>query len=243
MLPPPVSKSGSPAASPDASPSLRAAGAPSSSEPSRRAPRGRGTPAGVGAALLAALLLTACASFRIVELPQREADVYPHAETRAGVSVAVDEIQEPERSRRYFGADLPGRGILPVLVVVSNHGEHRVAVRPADLLLLQGRDVLDPLPVEIVKEIPKDRFGIVTDETEERIDELYEHLTLRETILAPGEHYQGVLFFEGVEPPNRFSRYFRLLRPFAHPTMKLHVRLTDLESDDRVRFGPFGLHP
>lgn len=243
MEPPPVSGLASPAASLAASSSVQAARPSPSTRPPHRAGRGPGTPAGGAVALIAGLLLAGCASFRFVELPQREADVYPHAETRSGVSVAVDEIQEPERSRRYFGADLPSRGILPVVVVVSNHSDHRVVVRPADLLLLQGRDVIDPIPVELVKEIPKDRFLIVTDEAEERIDELYESLTLRETILAPGEHYQGVLFFEGVEPPNRFSRYFRLLRPFAQPTMKLHLRLTDLETADRVRFGPFGLHP
>jgi hypothetical protein len=99
-----------------------------------------------------ALLLASvsCTSFDLVELPAREADVYPTAHVRSGVAVAVEEVLDARRSERYFGADLPARAILPVQVIVSNHGQGRIRVRPSDLLMLEQDRVIDPLRLDVV---------------------------------------------------------------------------------------------
>src|SRR3954469_7328902 len=100
---------------------------------------------------LLALVLSACAgSQRAVQLPQYGADLYPQAQTLAGVTVAVDEMNSAERVERLFGADLIKEGILPVNVVVSNFGKQRLRLKPSDILFYQGKEVIDPLPVETV---------------------------------------------------------------------------------------------
>lgn len=201
-------------------------------------------PAPLLAPLVVLVLLAAgagCASYELVALPVRDADVYPTAHERAGVAVAVDAIDDPRRAARYFGADLVESGILPVLVVVSNHGERRVEVSPADLLLFEGRDVVDPLPLEHVLRVPKQRAFLLRDETAARLEAFYGGLAFRDVVLAPGESYQGVLFFDAPreEPESRFDRFFRVARLFPEPALRLHARVTDLESGARLRFGPF----
>ena len=56
-------------------------------------------------------------------LSEREADLYPLSQTKAGITVAVDEISNTERATQYFGIDMFEHGILPINVVISNHTE------------------------------------------------------------------------------------------------------------------------
>jgi len=177
-----------------------------------------------------------------VQLPLREADLYPAAETKAGLAVAIDEMSDPQRVWTYFGTDLLGKGILPVQVIVSNHGEHRVKIRPSDVLLLRGRDVIDPLPIEKVTDIPKGKGLWVSDETTEQIDKFFAELGLKETIVRPGETARGVLFFKTLKKPSWTSRFFRVARLFPEPSFQLHLVVTDLEEKKRVGFGPFSLY-
>src|SRR5262245_22687947 len=102
-------------------------------------------------AAVAASGLGACAgTYQVVRMPQREADLYPLSQTQAGVTIAIDEIKDAARAERYFGADLIKARILPVAVVVSNYGQHPVIVKPSDILLHQGKEIVDPLPIEVV---------------------------------------------------------------------------------------------
>ena len=76
--------------------------------------------------------LTACSTTTMhapTAPPLRDADLYPVNQAVAGLSIAVDEIADPERAKRYFGSDLAKEGILPVNIVISNHGEDRFRVR------------------------------------------------------------------------------------------------------------------
>lgn len=182
-----------------------------------------------------------CASYELVALPVRDADVYPTAHERGGLAVAVDAIDDPRRVERYFGTDLTEAGVLPVLVIVSNHGERRVEVSPADLLLFEGRDVVDPLPLEHVLRIPEERAFLLREETAADLEAFYRGLAFRDVVVAPGESYQGVLFFDAApeRPESRFDRFFRVARLFPEPALRLHVRVTELESGERLRFGPF----
>jgi hypothetical protein len=211
-------------------------GAPEASP--RTAPR---VPRGPVLLLAGILFLPACASVELVELPVREADLYPTAEIRQGVAVAVDEIVEPGRSERHFGADLAKHGILPVQVLVSNQRSGRISVRPADFLLLQGRAVRDPVPVEHVSAIVRRNLGWAGSRAAEEIDRFLEGLALRETVVAPGETYRAVFFFERpVEEPlwGRRAALLRVSRFFPQPSLQLHIVLTELEEQERLRFGP-----
>lgn len=185
------------------------------------------------------LALTACATFEVVEVPLREADLYPVSQTQEAISVAVDEITSPERVRNYFGVSLLEQGILPVNIIVSNHGEHRVTVKPADVLLRRGTEVVDPLPIAWMAELAK-RRAWRREETEEQINAFFSGLAFAETVLFPHDSYQGALFFP-LDYESERDRFFSLIRLFEQGRLKLEVVVTDLETHQRIHFGPFSL--
>lgn len=193
--------------------------------------------------LAVVLSLAACAggkSVELVQIPQRDADLYPWAQQRAGVVLAVDEIVDPARVRQYFGADLLKQNLLPVSVIVSNHGEHRIAVRPSDILLMRGGTVVDPMPIERVAAMAKDEMGRLHSETEQDVEKHFRSLALRERTLAPNENYQGLLFYPQPQPKER-NRLFAVLSLFREGGLKMRVGLTDLDTGQRLPFGPFTL--
>lgn len=194
---------------------------------------------------LALSILSACASFDLVRPPAREADLYPSAEMRSGVVVAVDVISDPDRAQRYFGARLPEEGILPVQVVVSNRSVRPIAVRPSDVLLVQGSKVVDPVPLErvsaIARNIARNKGLFVTSDTTERVDTFFEEVSFRHANVSAGQSYQGVLFFPTVPKQRRGSRYFRVVSLFPQPTLSLRIAATEMETRERIHFGPFGL--
>lgn len=191
--------------------------------------------------LATALTLTACASNKpveLVQLPQRDADVYPWAQKQYGVAITVDEIVDPARVKQYFGIDLLEAGLLPVDVIVSNHGQHRVTLKPSDVLLLDGHQTIDPFPIERVTAIVNTRMGGLKPEVERKVEAYFRGLALRETTLAPNESYQGVLFFPAPQTPKR-DRFFRAINLFIEGGMKMRVAVSDLDAQTRMQFGPF----
>lgn len=187
------------------------------------------------------VFLPGCTSFEVVRLPTREADLYPSSESHAGVSIAADEITEPGRVQRYFGTRLTDKGVYPVQVLISNHSDRRIAVRPSDVLLLRGRDVVDPLPLgEVVAAVESDGRW-TTEETSERITAFFREIAFRETFLARDETYQGVIFFQAVRRPTPRSRFFRVASLFPEPVVRLRLVATDVDTGERIPFGPFGL--
>jgi hypothetical protein len=194
--------------------------------------------------LLAAVLLAGCASYELTEIPTRRADLYPLADRRGGIALAVDPLGDARRSKRFFGADLREHGILPVEVVVSNHGSDRVAIGPADVLMLRGSSVIDPLPLESVGEIVKDRFLPVSPGTKREVERVLGEVALRQTVVAPGQSYQGVVFFDAVQQEEGGAgRFFRMLRAYPRALFQVHVGVTELDSRRRTRFGPFPVYP
>jgi hypothetical protein len=192
--------------------------------------------------ILSAVVLAGCASsYQVVRMPQREADLYPHSQTKAGVTIAIDAIKGVDRAERYFGADLIKEGILPLAVVVSNYGEHRVVVKPSDVLLHRGTETIDPLPVEVVVAIAKSQRWYLRSKTEERIDSFFEDMVFRETDLAPNETYQGVMFFSIPKPQKTRDTFFTVLSLYREGGPKIRVGVTDLETRDRLHFGPFSV--
>jgi hypothetical protein len=191
--------------------------------------------------ILSAVLAGCASSYDVVRLPEREADLYPLSQTKAGVTIAIDEIKTVARAERYFGADLIKEGIVPVAVLVSNYGENRVIVKPSDVLLHRGKEVVDPLPVEIVIATAKSQRWFLRSKTEERIDSFFESLVFRETALLPDETYQGVMFFPAPKPRRTQDTYFTALSLFREGGPKIRVGVTDTETRDRLHFGPFSL--
>ena len=188
-----------------------------------------------------ALLVSACASsYRVVQVPQYGADLYPQSQTRSGITVAVDEMNNAGRVERLFGADLIKEGILPVNVVVSNFGKQRVLLKPSDILFYQGSEVIDPLPVEMVMAAAK-RQKYLRSSTEKQVDRYFGDATLRETTLYPNGTYRGVMFFALPAAKRPLDRFFTSLSIFRDDEPKMRIGLTNLESGERVLFAPFAL--
>lgn len=174
-------------------------------------------------------------------MPEREADLYPLSETQTGITIAIDEIKDAARAKRYFGVDLIGNEVLPLAVVVSNYGDHRIIVKPSDVLLHRGAEILDPLPVEVVMAIAKDQRWFFRAKTEEQIDLFFESVVFKETVLLPNETYQGVLFFSMPKPRTTTDTYFTMLSLFREGGPKVRVGVTDMKTRDRLHFGPFSV--
>jgi hypothetical protein len=191
-------------------------------------------------AAFVALAVSACASsYRVVQVPQYGADLYPQSQTRAGVTVAIDEMKAAERVERLFGADLVAEGILPVNIVVSNFGKQRLLVKPSDVLLHRGRDVIDPLPVEMVMAMAKRQKSFLRASTGEEVDRYFEQAVFKESALYPNETYRGVLFFAVPAQKRVADRFFTSLSVFRDGGPKMRVGLTNVESGERVLFAPF----
>ncbi len=100
--------------------------------------------------------------------------------------------------------------------------------------------MVDPLPVEIVAELPTRGRWFVSDRTREDLREFYADLSLRDVAVAPGSTYHGVMFFRIPEPRSPIARALRVWQPFSMPTLDLYAAI-EVEEGERLRFGPFGL--
>lgn len=189
-----------------------------------------------------ALVLGAAAcssSYRVVQVPEYGADLYPGSQTRSGVTVAVDEMGAAERVERLFGADLIKEGVLPVNVVISNFGKQRLIVKPSDVLLHKGKEVIDPVPVEMVMALAKRQKTFLRSSTGEEVDKYFKENTFKETTLFQGETYRGVMFFAVPQPKRWSDRFFTTWSVYRDGGPKVRVGVTNMDSGDRVLFAPF----
>lgn len=170
--------------------------------------------------------LTACATSHRTQPPLRNADVYPNAQTIAGLTVAVDEISDPDRVRRYFGIDLTKEDILPVNIIFSNQGDDRFLVKSSDILLTEGNSVIDAMPVDAVEKLVKDRSRPVAD------------VAMQETVVQPLGNYQGVLFFKTKRADAGLYGEFENI---FSSRLTVRVVVTDQDSGERIYFGPYSL--
>jgi hypothetical protein len=192
--------------------------------------------------ILLAVFLAGCAgSYHVVRMPQREADLYPLAQTKGGVTIAIDSVKGAARAERYFGADLIRKGILPVVVVVSNYGKHPVAVKPSDVMLHRGREIIDPLPLEVVSVAAKSQHWFLRSRTEAQIDSFFRDIAFTETTLSPSDSYQGVMFFTVPRAHRRRDASFLISSLFREGGPKVRVGVTNLDTQKRTHFGPFAL--
>mgnify|MGYP001825386364 CR=1 FL=1 len=182
--------------------------------------------------------------YEVVEIPLREADLYPLSQTKDGITVAVDEITNSNRSMQYFGVDMFKYGIVPINVVISNHTDRQQLIRPADILLLRGRQtVVDPLPIQSVTNLVSRDYSHLDFITVDQINEYLDTLTLQEIVIMPDQVYQGVLFFQAERPEKgKNSRYFNVQNLYRKGGLNIKVSIADLETRERKRFGPFPIN-
>ena len=183
---------------------------------------------------IAVALLGCAGSQTAVQPPQYEADLYPLAQTRDGVTVAIDQIRSPQRAERYFGADLLKEGILPVQVVVSNHGKQRLAVKSLDVLASRGEQVIDALPLEAL-------LAAVAGQHRAHVRSSLEGTMFKTAVLAPGETYRGTVFFSAPPAKGTAERFLALLSQNPESGPKVRVGLTNPDTNERLLFGPFPL--
>ncbi|HEX2237646.1 MAG TPA: hypothetical protein VHJ19_04660 [Gammaproteobacteria bacterium] len=189
-----------------------------------------------------AFVLSACATrYEVVQLPLRDADLYPLSQAKGMITVAVDEINNPERARQYFGVNLIERGILPINITISNHGEHRYTLKPADILLRRHTEVIDPVPIEQVAQIAKDSRWWLSEDTGKQIDRYFRNVAFTETVLMPHDSYQGVLFFPALREPSTQDDMFSAIQLFSRSDLYLEIVTTNLVSQQRIAFGPYPL--
>jgi hypothetical protein len=175
-------------------------------------------------------------------MPQREADLYPLSETKDGITVAVDEITNTERSKQYFGVDMFKHGIVPVNVVISNHTARKQLVSPVDVLLLRGRQaVIDPLPIQSITNLVNRDYWYFDERTYNQLSEYFSDLTMQEMVLMPNQVYQGVLFFKAVDLDKAYrdDSNFKVTRLYPKSSLNIKVSVADLETRERMHFGPF----
>ena len=190
----------------------------------------------------AVFVLNACATrYEVVQLPLRDADLYPLSQTKGKITVAVDEISNPERAKQHFGVNLIERGILPINITISNHSEYRHTLKPADILLRRHNEVIDPLPIEQVAQIAKDSAWGLSEDTSKHIDHYFQNLAFVDTVLMPHDSYQGVLFFPALREPPAQDDMFSAIELFNQSDLYLEIVTTNLDSQQRVAFGPFPL--
>jgi hypothetical protein len=192
-------------------------------------------------ALLALSLLGCSRPYRVVEVPQYGADLYPLSQTKSGITVAVDDIRGAERAERFFGSDLLREGIFPVNVVVSNYSKQRVTVKPSDILLYRGKEIIDPLPIEMVVATAKRQHRFLASSTEGEVNKFFESSTFKEAVLLPSESYRGVVFFAPPTAKGLVDRWFKKYSVYNEGGPRVRMGVTNIDSGDRMLFGPFSV--
>ena len=196
--------------------------------------------------LIYCVVLTACvAPHSFTPIPIRDADLYPDSQTKAGVAVAVDQMTYPQRAKQYFGVDLIKAHVLPINIIVSNHGQGRYVIKPCDVLLMQGKEVIDPVPMKIIAAAVNSVLGRMSQETAKKMNAYFGKVMLQESVLAPRDHYQGIIFLKPDRPKGDRSfsdeAAFSLAQQVQDGSFKIRIAVTDLETNERLHFGPFSV--
>ena len=161
---------------------------------------------------LSAFLAMGCASVEFQELREERASSRAAREDNAGLIVSCRPITAREEVLFFFGVDVLGQNILPVVVYMENTGEDTFTFRPAEMRLVpEDSTPLHHLPWQGAHErvafsywraVPGFFFVlfpgfIITSSVStanERLLHRFRSLTLDEMNLTPGAHTQGVVF-------------------------------------------------
>ncbi|HAK94517.1 MAG TPA: hypothetical protein DCM87_05825 [Planctomycetes bacterium] len=165
------------------------------------------------ASALIALLSIGCASISLHELVQPPARERQVREENAGLAVVCRLVAAREEAEFFFGADLIGMGILPVIVRIENTSGDAFALSAAGArVTLEDGSTLVHLPWSAAAEavsfsywraVPGFLFAVIpglviadsVSMTNERIAGHYRRMAIEEAALPPGAGALGVLFF------------------------------------------------
>src|SRR5262245_44386989 len=68
------------------------------------------------------------------DYPVRSAAQYSSCQTKNGIRMAIEPVNEGDKQKKYFGAKFESQGFLPVLVVLENATESSSALLRRDLV-------------------------------------------------------------------------------------------------------------
>jgi hypothetical protein len=109
------------------------------------------------------------------------------------------------------------------------------------VLLHRGTQVIDPLPLESVVGLAKSQRRLGSS-TGKDVNKYFDDLAFKETVLSSGETYQGVMFFPiPAQERSSSNGYFAIMPLFHDNRIQVVVGAWDLDSHDRMHFGPFSL--
>lgn len=78
--------------------------------------------------LLAVILMTACTFYESREVSFRPPDQIANVQQVGGSKVAAEQYADKAAAKEAFGFDIRGAGLLPVQVVIDNHGPQRFEI-------------------------------------------------------------------------------------------------------------------
>jgi hypothetical protein len=85
----------------------------------------------------------------------------------------------------------------------------------------------------------KRQHGYLASSTEEEVNKFFENSTFKEAVLLPNESYRGVVFFAPPGPKRLIDRWFRAYSSYSEGGPRIRMGVTNLDSGDRLLFGPF----
>jgi hypothetical protein len=75
------------------------------------------------------LLFSGCRRFQTLELPERPAHTQASRQEKEGLTVAAEVFADPLSVRHYFGPELWGARIFPVIISLENRGENTFEIQ------------------------------------------------------------------------------------------------------------------
>jgi hypothetical protein len=83
---------------------------------------------------LTLLLASQSAAQKFPEYPVLSASQYSSCQTKNGIRMAIEPVNEGDKQKKYFGVKFESQGFLPVLVVLENASESSSALLRRDLV-------------------------------------------------------------------------------------------------------------
>jgi hypothetical protein len=175
--------------------------------------------------MLMSMILGGCtASFepRLSSHDLKQSQLATVKEAQAGIEVSVEEYASPNKSRRAFDAEIPAKGVLPLLIRIENKGGEDYKVQRNRV-----RASLDGKPLEPMYGFEAAELGAKRDPTwnaivntaaigplaiyfwpatmalsasqtksiNRKIEQHFEGMELTDTVVKPGETLAGFVFF------------------------------------------------
>ena len=88
------------------------------------------------------LLLNGCSTMHLPDYPVRSFQSYPNTKVDCNIGIIVQPLTNPEKIKQYFGTNLRSSDVLPVFVLVENHGSTSFLLSKERIVLVSEVDDL-----------------------------------------------------------------------------------------------------